>query len=230
MTEMKCLVDADAGVKPLSLRADATPARSIAQIDDHFGFLDGNSDPVLRKSVARQALPGIRSTSAKFVAIQFGRQRRAVPGRGQPASPPLRDGSFLAVRKLRQDVEALEQALVSSHTAARFGGGGSCSSRREDILEHVRTLAEGPPERRPAAVPADFRRSEVQRLQFRLRSAGRCAHSMPTSAGCCGSGSPAPTPESSPSVSCAAACPTGHPPGALAEQLRAKDVAGVHGL
>ena len=79
---------------------------------DHFGFADGSSNPVLNKSEAGTRYPN---------QVHLGEILCGYPNLADKTGPfgdetnrvhtLLRDGSFLALRKLRQDIEELEEVL-----------------------------------------------------------------------------------------------------------------------
>lgn len=112
MAEMKRLVGADPGVRPLSIQWMQRQYDRSRNVQDHFGFADGSSNPVLHKSKAGTRYPN---------HVHLGEMLCGHPNLADKTAPfgdqanrvhnLLRDGSFLALRKLRQDVEALEEVL-----------------------------------------------------------------------------------------------------------------------
>lgn len=78
---------------------------------EHFGFVDGLSQPHIERPK-----PGTRHSDQ----VQLGEILLGYPNEADPAPPDsertafLRNGSFLVVRKLRQDVEALDVAVASA--------------------------------------------------------------------------------------------------------------------
>ena len=110
--EMDRLVDVDPGVRPLSIQWMQRLLDSSGTTQDHFGFTDGSSNPVLRRNQAGTRFPN---------QVHLGEVLCGYPNLADKKAPfgdetnrvhtMLRDGSFLAVRKLRQDVEALEESL-----------------------------------------------------------------------------------------------------------------------
>jgi Dyp-type peroxidase family len=112
MAEMQGLVAADSGVKPLSLQWMQLRRNAAGEFEEHFGFADNISDPVLRKSKAgnrfsNQVHLGDVLCGYPNLADKTGTSSNA----SEHIQSLLRDGSFLVLRKLRQDVEALENAL-----------------------------------------------------------------------------------------------------------------------
>jgi len=113
MAAMRILVDADPGVMPLSLQWMQRWRNAAGEVEEHFGFLDGNAQPVLRKVEAGKVFANNQ--------IHLGEILCGYPNLADKTNPYgrlpvgirslLHDGSFLVVRKLRQDIEALEQAL-----------------------------------------------------------------------------------------------------------------------
>jgi Dyp-type peroxidase family len=111
--EMQRLVRAHSGVVPLSIQWMSRLDRFGAAVE-HFGFADGKSNPVLKKSDAGRYYDENQ--------VQLGEVLCGYPNRVDHVATPkdltareahalMRDGSFLVVRKLRQDVEALESVL-----------------------------------------------------------------------------------------------------------------------
>ena len=136
MAEMNRLVDVDPGVRPLSIQWMQRQRDPSGAVQDHFGFADGNSNPVLRQSQAGthfsnqvhlgEILCGYPNLADK--TAPFGDETNRV-------HTMLRDGSFLAVRKLRQDVEALEETLYhSTRQAADAAGPTDPVLTRETLL------------------------------------------------------------------------------------------------
>ena len=109
-------------------------AKSVEKVrcKEHFGFLDGASNPVLKKSEA-----GARySNQVNLGEILCGYPNMADKSGGHAEAPKLiqdllQDGSFLAVRKLRQDVEALDAALYAAQAQAATAG---VKLTREDLM------------------------------------------------------------------------------------------------
>ena len=132
MAAMKTLVDGNPGVKPLSLQWMRRQRSATGEAMEHFGFLDGVSNPVLKKSEA-----GARfSNQVHLGEILCGYPNLADKSGGYQAASEfirslLHDGSFLAVRKLRQDVDAVEQTLREAQAAAAAAG---LSLTREDLM------------------------------------------------------------------------------------------------
>lgn len=123
MAAMKKLVASDPGVTPLSLQWMKRQRNSTGDVEEHFGFIDGTSDPQLSKSKAGKRY----SNQVNLGEILCGYSNLADKTGGYVTAPDfirslLDDGSFLAVRKLRQDIEALEEALNAAQAQAAAAG------------------------------------------------------------------------------------------------------------
>jgi Dyp-type peroxidase family len=139
MAEMKRLVDVDPGVRPLSIQWMQRQRSPSGAVQDHFGFTDGSSNPVLRKSEA-----GTRYSNQ----VHLGEILCAYPNVADKTGPfgdetnrahaLLRDGSFLALRKLRQDIEELEEVLYRS---ARQAADAAAAGATAPILTRETLLA-----------------------------------------------------------------------------------------
>jgi Dyp-type peroxidase family len=132
MAAMRKLVADSPGVKPLSLQWMQRQRNAAGDIREHFGFLDGTSNPVLKKSEA-----GARySNHVNLGEILCGYPNLA-DNSGQHEDAPdfirslLQDGSFLVLRKLRQDVEALDKTLNAAQAQAAAAGH---ALTREDFM------------------------------------------------------------------------------------------------
>ena len=105
MAAMELLVSAHPDVKPLSLQWMQRQRNAKGEFEEHFGFVDSNSDPVLSKSKAGDCFSN---------QIHLGELLCGYPNLADKTSPLseapdrvkalLQDGSFLVIRKLRQDV------------------------------------------------------------------------------------------------------------------------------
>ncbi|WP_128961062.1 hypothetical protein [Bradyrhizobium guangzhouense] len=138
LAEMKRLVDVDPGIRPLSIQWMQRQRDASGDVQDHFGFKDGTSNPVLNKRDA-----GLRySNQVHLGEILCGypnvADKTAPYGdTGNRAHAMLRDGSFLALRKLRQDIEELEEVLLRSTrqaTDAAAAGAPAPPLTRETFL------------------------------------------------------------------------------------------------
>jgi len=141
MAAMKKLVAIDPGVTPLSLQWMKRQRNSARDVEEHFGFIDGTSDPQLSKSKAGrrysnhvnlgEILCGYPNLADKVGDYA----KRADKTDGDVDADFIRsllhDGSFLAIRKLRQDVEALEKALNAAQAQAADAG---LALTREDFM------------------------------------------------------------------------------------------------
>ncbi len=132
MEAMQKLVASHPGVKPLSLQWMKRQRNSAGDIEEHFGFIDGTSNPELSKSKAGKRY----SNHVNLGEILCGHPNLADKTGGYVTKPDfikslLDDGSFLAIRKLRQDIEALEQALKAAQAQAAAAG---LALTREDFM------------------------------------------------------------------------------------------------
>jgi Dyp-type peroxidase family len=123
MAAMQKLVAANPGVKPLSLQWLQRPRNAADEVVDHFGFVDGISNPVFKKSEAGQRF----SNHIHLGEILCGYPNLADKEGAYQQGPAyirslLQDGSFMALRKLRQDVEALDEALNAAEAQAKAAG------------------------------------------------------------------------------------------------------------
>ncbi len=132
MAALQKLIAGSKGVKPLSLQWMQRQRNKAGDVKEHFGFLDGTSNPVLKKSAA-----GARySNQVNLGEILCGYPNMADKSGGHAEAPKLiqdllQDGSFLAVRKLRQDIEALDAALYAAQAQAAAAG---LKLTREDFM------------------------------------------------------------------------------------------------
>lgn len=102
--------------RPLSLqwmqRLSVKAASGADQTREHFGFLDSQSQPVLARSEAGRKF----SNQIHLGEILLGHDNAAdaacKPDERSEVQKLLHNGSFLVVRKLRQDIEAMECALA----------------------------------------------------------------------------------------------------------------------
>lgn len=116
--EMQRLVKAHPGVTALSLQWMTRLDREGAVVE-HFGFTDGKANPVFKKADAGRYYP---ENQVQLGEVLCGYPNRvdhvaAREGVAAQAQALLRDGSFLVIRKLRQDVDALETALAQAVAA-----------------------------------------------------------------------------------------------------------------
>jgi deferrochelatase/peroxidase EfeB len=132
MEAMKKLVACHSGVKPLSLQWMKRQRNSAGDVEEHFGFIDGTSNPELSKTKAGKRY----SNQVNLGEILCGYPNLADKTGGYVTKPDfikslLDDGSFLAIRKLRQDIEALEAALKTAQAQAAAAG---LALTREDFM------------------------------------------------------------------------------------------------
>ena len=100
------------GVVPLSIQWMARLANAHHQTREHFGFLDSASQPVYNDSEKGTHYPNLVHAGE----VLWGYANAADEAKPQAALSEMQkllfNGSFLVVRKLRQDIEALESALA----------------------------------------------------------------------------------------------------------------------
>jgi deferrochelatase/peroxidase EfeB len=123
MAAMEKLVAAHCDVKPLSLQWTQRQRNAAGEFEEHFGFIDSNSDPVLSKSKAGVLFPnqihlgeilcGYPNLADKWTPLTDAPER---------VQALLQDGSFLVIRKLRQDIAALEKSLSNAVTETAAAG------------------------------------------------------------------------------------------------------------
>jgi Dyp-type peroxidase family len=137
MTEMSRLVEVDPGIRPLSIQWMRRQRDESSQnMKDHFGFADGNSNPVLSESQAGKSY----SNQVHLGEILCGYPNLAdetapLGDTGNRAHAMLRDGSFMALRKLRQDVEQLEDVLSrATRQTTETAGSGAPALTRETLM------------------------------------------------------------------------------------------------
>jgi Dyp-type peroxidase family len=138
---MKRLVASDPGVTPLSLQWMKRQRNSAGDVEEHFGFIDGTSNPELNKSKAGKRYSnhvnlGEILCGYPNLADKIGDYAKLADKTGGDAEADfirslLHDGSFLAIRKLRQDVEALDEALNAAQAQAADAGQ---ALTREDFM------------------------------------------------------------------------------------------------
>jgi Dyp-type peroxidase family len=131
MAAMRKLVTDNPGVKPLSLQW-MQRLRTGGNVKEHFGFLDGTSNPVFKKEQAGVRYPNHVNLGEVLCGYpNLADKTPMFAGAPEFIRSLLQDGSFLAVRKLRQDVDALEQALSAAQKEAAAAG---LALTREDFM------------------------------------------------------------------------------------------------
>lgn len=135
MGALKKLVEVHEGVIPLSLQWMHRLRNANKVVEEHFGFTEGNSEPVLKKSEAGRRY----SNQAHLGDFLCGYPNLAdktdfYGGASERIRPLMRDGSFLAVRKLRQDVEAFDNAMSEAVAAVADQATGL---GREDLMAKI---------------------------------------------------------------------------------------------
>jgi Dyp-type peroxidase family len=141
MAAMEELVASHPGVTPLSLQWMKRQRNSADEVEEHFGFIDGTSSPELNKSKAgkrysNQVNLGEILCGYPNLADKIGDYAKPADKTGDDVDADfirslLHDGSFLAIRKLRQDVEALDEALTAAQAQAADTGQ---AVTREDFM------------------------------------------------------------------------------------------------
>lgn len=137
--------------RPLSIQWMQRLTDGHGQTREHFGFLDSQSQPVLQASKSGAKFPN----HIHLGEILLGYDNAADPAPAPAMSPELaahmdaqacrlrnethellRNGSFLVIRKLRQDVGALEQALqvAARETAADPSAADALEAQRQLLL------------------------------------------------------------------------------------------------
>ncbi len=123
MDAMQKLVASHPGVTPLSLQWMKRQRNSAGDVEEHFGFVDGTSNPELSESKAGKRF----SNRVNLGEIVCGYPNLSDNSGGHEDARDfipslLHDGSFLALRKLRQDIEALDEALNAAQAQAAAAG------------------------------------------------------------------------------------------------------------
>ena len=136
MAEMSRLVEVDPGVRPLSIQwMQRQRDGSSENMKDHFGFADGSSNPVLNESQAGKSYSN---------QVHLGEILCGYPNLADETAPladatnrvhaMLRDGSFMALRKLRQDVEQLDDVLSRATEQATKAAGPNAPALTRAML------------------------------------------------------------------------------------------------
>ncbi|HJV70331.1 hypothetical protein [Ideonella sp.] len=92
------------------MRRHRMTVNGASKVREHFGFADGESDP----SIAPTPVPHVYDNQVHLGELLLGYDNQADFAADAPVPPLLKNGSFLVVRKLRQDVAALDEALSSA--------------------------------------------------------------------------------------------------------------------
>lgn len=123
MARLRECVGKNAGVKPLSLQWMQRWRNGKSQFEEHFGFLDANSDPTLFKDEAGDLFANQVHLGEILCGYPNLADKTGACGDGADGIASfLCDGSFLVVRKLRQDIEALDAALAAAEQDAKTIG------------------------------------------------------------------------------------------------------------
>lgn len=136
MVELKRLVDSNEGAVPLSLQWMRRYLDKSSNTIEHFGFIDGMSQPVLSK----QAAGRVFKNQVHVGEVLHGYANAADTGPSEQSHPDatqalLHNGSFLVVRKLRQDIAVLDRVLEEAQNgAASLNDSGVLAPTREDFL------------------------------------------------------------------------------------------------
>ncbi|MBI3372629.1 MAG: Dyp-type peroxidase [Betaproteobacteria bacterium] len=109
--EVKRLFTGGSGVRLLAVQAMRRYPNDLDQSVEHFGFVDGLSQPVIDPRLAGH----VYRNQVHLGELLLGYPNEADTAPTEPKCMEwLRNGSFLVVRKLGQDVEALEEAVGSA--------------------------------------------------------------------------------------------------------------------
>ncbi|HUN92014.1 MAG TPA: hypothetical protein VMU33_08150 [Burkholderiaceae bacterium] len=119
------VVRIDPGIVPLSLQWMRCYRNADGKVVEHFGFRDGLSQPVFDDSEKRAGQ--VYDPRASLGEVLLGYDNAADPA---PDSAPemdetrnfLRNGTFLVIRKLRQDIAGLKNAVEKMKEAAAVPG------------------------------------------------------------------------------------------------------------
>ncbi len=132
MEKLKQLVNAHDGVVPLSLQWMHRLRNANKVVEEHFGFTEGNSEPVLKKSEAGKRYSNQIHLGEMLCGYpNLADKTEFYSGASERLHPLLKDGSFLAVRKLRQDVEAFDTTVQEAVTAVASQG---ANLGRDDLM------------------------------------------------------------------------------------------------
>jgi deferrochelatase/peroxidase EfeB len=106
------LLDTLKGVRPLSVQW-MSRMQSVGQVVDHFGFTDGQSQPQFIFDAKKIAYPNQVHLGEVLVGYDNAAESAADQevNKSEERRKLLGDGSFLVVRKLRQNVEVLRRAV-----------------------------------------------------------------------------------------------------------------------
>lgn len=123
MEALKKLTMVHEGVIPLSLQWMHRLRNPAKVVEEHFGYTEGNSEPVLTKAEAgRRYSNQIHLGEMLCGYPNIADKTEFYSGASARLHPLLKDGSFLAVRKLRQDVEAFETTVQGAVKAVADQG------------------------------------------------------------------------------------------------------------
>ena len=122
-----------AGVRPLAIQWMQVLQNAAGQQVEHFGYLDGggtSSQPEYDKSKAGRLYSN--TVHAGEVLRGYANASDMAPDRAKQGALQalLHNGSFLVVRKLQQNVAALEQALAAAMTANGVAEGDKQATRQ----------------------------------------------------------------------------------------------------
>ncbi len=112
LNKYSSLVDGIAAPRPLSIQWMRRLPSDTGTAREHFGFLDSQSQPVLKESEAGKKFANRIHLGEILLGHDNAADSAPKPAEQSETRRLLRNGSFLVVRKLRQDVGALEQALA----------------------------------------------------------------------------------------------------------------------
>lgn len=110
---LEALLDKHRGTRALSVQWMHRLAKGD-HAHEHFGFLDSDSAPVLAQSQQGEKYPNVIHLGEILRGYDNAADFARKPRKDDFAGQLLRNGTFLVIRKLRQDVSVLEQALEAA--------------------------------------------------------------------------------------------------------------------
>lgn len=145
--EMQAMAEAAApvGIGPPGEAAPALTTR--LDRNEHFGYADGISQPIIEREKERSATRRIHGVKPGEFVLGYRNERRAVAIGAADPQGLLRNGSYLVARQLEQDVAAFDRFVADA--AARAGCGAAeiaakLLGRNRDGRPLVRPLAGQP--------------------------------------------------------------------------------------
>jgi len=111
--KIQALLSALTGARPLSLQWMSHLVLA-GRATEHFGFVESQSQPVLRKSEAGRKYPNHVHLGEVLMGYDNAADSALASTPSAPTRKMLKNGSFLVIRKLRQDIGVLESALEAA--------------------------------------------------------------------------------------------------------------------